>query len=140
MRSILHCLAVFLLVLCIASCAEEFVEKPEPLLDKETMVDVYYEIAMLNSIRTIVPGELQKYQLESMPYVYAKFEIDSVTLMENTAYYVSRTDEFTEIYDSVLARVRRNTAIADSLRKVGEGKIDSTKVLNRTTIKGQAED
>jgi len=128
MKPISRLICLSLLGCTVFSCAKKFVDKPEPLLSEETMIDIYYEIALLNSLRTITPAELQKAEIQTMPYIYRKFDIDSLTLTRNTNYYVSQPDVFSSIYDSVLTRVRRNSARVDTLRTRSEQQLDSSTV------------
>ncbi len=116
---------LFLISLLMSSCAQDFIRKPDPFLKQETMVDIYYELAVLNSLRTITPAEVQSSGIQSMPYIYEKFGIDSTVLMQNTEYYISRPDAYSAIYDSVLARVRREAARVDTLRTQKEQESDT---------------
>jgi hypothetical protein len=116
---------LFLFLLLLGSCAQDFIRKPDRFLKQETMVDIYYELAVLNSLRTITPAEMQSSGIQSMPYIYEKFGIDSTVLMQNTEYYISRPDVYAAIYDSVLARVRRNAARVDTLRTQREQQSDT---------------
>lgn len=135
MKSLVLRFLVLLLSVFVVACGRNFVEKPDPLLKQETMVDIYYEIALLNSLRTIAAPEIARADIQTMPYIYRKFGIDSLTLTRNTDYYVSRPEQYTAIYDSVLARIRRNTKIVDSLRKSTPATSDTTRILRQGGVR-----
>lgn len=127
-----------LLILCVLffSCAEKLLEKPENLISKDKMVDIVEDLTLIKAAKSTNGSVLERYDIETMNYIYDKYTIDSVGLAESNKYYASLPDEYAEIYTKVEERIKaerdrlkEERKIQDSIKKAER----QLKQKNRTT-------
>jgi hypothetical protein len=75
------------LLLSFASCKEDLVAKPDQLIAKDQMIDMY-DLAVLEGIKYQNPS-LDSNQINSATYIYKKYKIDSLQLAQSNVYYAS---------------------------------------------------
>lgn len=93
-------------------CNNAAVEKPDKLIDEETMGNILYDLSILEAIKTKNPGMTGSSTSE---YIYKKYKIDSVQFAQNNRYYASEIAKYKAIYDKVNARLEAEKKAADSL-------------------------
>src|SRR5574343_410249 len=92
---------ILLVVLLLSiSCKNEVLEKPKHAIDKETMVNILYDLAVLEAARSQAYASQVNYPT-AVEYVQNRYKIDSLTLAENTKYYASDIKGFKKMYDEV---------------------------------------
>lgn len=96
------------------------------------MVDIYYDLAIINAATNTNVSALMEYNLETMPYIYAKFKIDSTQLMQSNTYYASDPSKYEEIYTIVKERLESEQKI---LEDIAQKNADSLKNLREQKIK-----
>src|SRR5574343_776611 len=83
-------LLAFLLV--IISCTSA-IEKPKKLIEKDKMVDILYDIALLEAIKSQnVNGGISSKKANE--FLFQKYKIDSLQWEENNKYYASDIEEY----------------------------------------------
>lgn len=108
------------------SCNEEVIEKPENLIPKEQMTEIYYDLAIIAAAKKINPIHLEKYEFETMHYIYKKYGIDSIQFVKSDIYYASIPMEYEAMYKTIEERLEEEKSVfdaskerqSDSLRKV----------------------
>ena len=102
------------LFLVLVSCKENGVPKPKNLIDRNQMVDIIYDLAILESARSqsMVANSFPK----SNDFIKEKYKIDSLTFAQNTKYYASDVKEYKKMYEEVKQR------IIDQMPKTSEKK------------------
>ncbi len=130
-----------LLLLCVllwtASCKDKLVEEPENLIPEAKMTNIIYDLAMLNGAKAANASVLEKHKIKTMPYLYQKYQIDSVAFVESDLYYASMPEVYQRMYQNVLDRVEaKATALEDERKR----KSDSVKNTNKTKEKPKALD
>ncbi|MXN92135.1 DUF4296 domain-containing protein [Flavobacterium sp. Sd200] len=116
---------VFILFAVLAvACNENTAPKPDKLLDKNEMVDILYDITLLQSIKSYQPATLDSNNVNTHNYIYRKYNIDSLTFAQNHLYYASDIEGYEKIQKKVTDRINKNKeALAppakDSLAKKG---------------------
>ncbi|ALM08763.1 hypothetical protein SB49_13800 [Sediminicola sp. YIK13] len=135
---------LFIFCVFLVSCGEKVVEEPEQLISKEKMADILYDLAILTAAKNTSTDILVKNNIETMEYLYSKYDIDSVQFVDNNLYYASIPSEYVAIYkevDSRLESVQKGMdearrIKADSVRKARdkakENRIKPTKELRST--------
>lgn len=120
------------------ACNEQVVEKPEDLIARDKMVDILYDLSLLNAGKALDPDALKEKQLQSMDYIYRKYDIDSAQYASSDLYYASVPLEYEAIYralenrleeqrirveeeraqrsDSARQRTLKKTPVVDSLK------------------------
>ncbi|MEJ2162293.1 MAG: DUF4296 domain-containing protein, partial [Robiginitalea sp.] len=71
------------------------------------MVDILYDLALLNAIDNSHPQELVASDVRVMDFIFKKYEIDSVQYVQSNSYYASVPEEYRKIYEEVEARLTK---------------------------------
>lgn len=103
---------IFGFLLLLFSCNSSTVEKPSNLIAKDKMVDILYDISLLEAIKTqnINGGMTLKM---SNDYIYKKYKIDSVQFVKSNKYYASDIDEYKKMFEKIKARLNKETLKID---------------------------
>ena len=107
----------FILISLIFSCKEEVVKKPENLIEKEIMVDVMYDLALLEAIKYQSPNALQAHKINTDEYIYKKYKIDSAQFVQSNMYYASDYKEYKKMYDQINSRLVKNKSLLEEAIK-----------------------
>ena len=107
----------FILISLIFSCKEEFVKKPENLIEKDIMVDVMYDLALLEAIKYQSPNALQAHKINPDEYIYKKYKIDSAQFVQSNMYYASDYKEYKKMYDQINSRLVKNKSLLEEAIK-----------------------
>lgn len=92
----------FILVSFLAfACSNETVPKPDHLLKEGDMVNILYDISLLQAIKSYQGQALEEGKVDAKNYIYKKYSIDSLTFAQNQAYYASKL----ELYESIQAKL-----------------------------------
>jgi len=100
---------IVLLLLGIA-CSEKVIEKPEDLIPREKMIDIYFDLSLINSGKAIDPKTLENNQIEPMSYIYNKYAIDSAQFVSSDLYYAAIPLEYEAIYRTLESRLEEHKA------------------------------
>lgn len=101
-------LAFFLVVVILAGCQKELVKEPKRLIDKEKMVDIIYDLSLLDGIKVQDPTLIDSLKISPNQYVYKKYKIDSVQFAQSNIYYAADSKEYEKMYNQVKARLEKN--------------------------------
>ncbi|MGA0031190.1 MAG: DUF4296 domain-containing protein, partial [Flavobacteriaceae bacterium] len=99
------------------ACSTRMVEPPERLIEKEKFVDILYELAIYNGVKNKIIQDFNSAEFQIMPYLYSKYDFDSVQFFESNLYYASRGDLYVAMFDTVRVRIQRTEELLDSLRE-----------------------
>lgn len=121
------------------SCKNDGVKKPSKLIEEEKMIDILYDISIMDALKSSNPGVLEDNNIDSRNYIYKKYSIDSLQFFENTAYYASNFKKYKKMYETVEKRIEENKKVADSLLKIKQiednKKAEELRLLNKDSIK-----
>ncbi len=128
-------LLIAITFLCL-SCGKSAVKKPSNLISEDQMVDILYDIMLINSAKGINKKLLEKSIKNPKEYVYNKHNIDSIQFTESNAYYTYNSDTYKSIYDRLEqkltaekttheALLKAQKRIKDSIKKSKQAKIDT---------------
>lgn len=124
----------FIAFVVLISCNQNPVAKPDKLIDQATMTNILYDVAYLKAAQGYRHLDFEK--LNTDEYIYSKYEIDSATFAQNQKYYASNPIELKKMYDDVMARIKAEEKIADSLGQIEKKmKIKEINELNGTLTK-----
>lgn len=100
-------LLVFGLITLFFSCNSS-VEKPKNLIGKDKMIDILYDISLLEAIKSqnINGGITSKAASE---YIYKKYKIDSMQFVNSNKYYASNIEEYKKMFEEVKERLTKET-------------------------------
>ncbi len=93
------------LFLAVVSCVEKLVEKPENLISKEQMTDVYYDLVVLAAAKNTDNDILVENKIDAMNFIFTKYKIDSTQFVSSDLYYASTPIVYEEIYEGVESKL-----------------------------------
>ena len=104
----------FILISLIFSCKEEVVKKPENLIEKEIMIDVMYDLALLEAIKYQIPNALQAHKINPDEYIYKKYKIDNTQFVRSNMYYASDYKEYKKMYDQINSKLLKTKSLVEA--------------------------
>ncbi|MEO0573610.1 MAG: DUF4296 domain-containing protein [Bacteroidota bacterium] len=110
------------------SCKEKLIEPPEDLIPQAEMTEILYDLTLINGLRSINANALDKYSIETMPYLYEKYGIDSLQFIKSDEYYASVPVIYQAMYSTIKERLEDGVKESDRLR---EQKTDSLRSKNQ---------
>lgn len=97
------------------NCKSDTIEKPDNLVDEDKMVDVMYDLYLLNAIKSTNMNYLRENNITSANYVFEKHKIDSLQFSQSDLYYAADVEEYEKMYQRVTEKLQANKAAIDSL-------------------------
>ncbi|WP_297515813.1 DUF4296 domain-containing protein [Flavobacterium sp.] len=95
------------------SCKEDVLPPPKKKVDRETMINILYDLAVLEAARSQSFSTQVNYPT-AVVFVKEKYKIDSLTLAENTKYYASDLKDYKKMYEEVRKRLDQNRNMGSS--------------------------
>ena len=104
-------------MLIIFSCQDlVLIEKPENLIDELTMENIIYEAIMMDVMSTFKPKNKKFIGIVGSPYLFIKYNIDSIQLVRSNEYYTKNPKVMSKIYMKVLRRMERSKDSIDNIK------------------------
>jgi hypothetical protein len=133
-------LLLLTLLIGFISCKEEAVDKPDDLIAKDKMIDVMYDLSILDAIKYQNPTSLETYKINPSQYIYKKYKVDSAQFAQSNIYYASNYTDYKDMYDKLIQRIDEKKTVLDSLviredKKQAKIQADSIKRIKVTPIK-----
>lgn len=107
----------FLIFLVLMSCKEQVVAVPEKLIEEDKMIDIFYDLSLLEAMLNYNPSLMSRNNIDPYTYVYEKYGIDSLQFVANNKYYASDVKKYDKMYEKVKARMEQAKADHDTLMK-----------------------
>lgn len=120
-------IVIFLVFFTVLGCNNSGIEKPDNLISEDTMVDVLYDLSLLEGIRAVSYNSFKQRGINPSKYIYAKYKIDSLQFVKSDRYYASDIEVYSKIYDKVADRIDKRKKANDSLMKIEPEKIKPKK-------------
>lgn len=92
-------------------------EKPKRLLSEDEMVNILYDLSLLQAISSGNPAQLDSSRVDVKTYVFKKYSIDSLTLVQNQKYYAADMEKYQKLHKRVSERLVAEKTPLDSLAK-----------------------
>ncbi|UGS23428.1 DUF4296 domain-containing protein [Flavobacterium channae] len=114
--------------LLVLSCSKNPVPKPDNLLDEDVMVDIIYDISVLQATDGSMPNKLFENNIKMDQYIFEKYKIDSLTYRQNQNYYAADARKYKKIYKRVIERLEEEKIKLDGTNKdsIGDSKNSNT--------------
>ncbi len=96
---------IFLLFAILISCQKPAVSKPDNLIDEEVMVDIIYNISVLEAMKSQKAFVLEANKINPNTYIYKKYKIDSLQFANSDKFYASDIKKYKEIFEKVNKRM-----------------------------------
>jgi hypothetical protein len=120
----MHKLSIYIItILILGACTSNTIyKKPDDLISKKQMVNLLTDIYIANAASGIKNKNLEK-NIDYMPLIYEKYGIDSIRFQHSNTYYISRLDDYKEIFEKVEERIKimldtttKSQSIKDSIK------------------------
>jgi hypothetical protein len=106
-------ISLFALVTLFFSCNKDLVEKPDNLIDKKVMGDIYYDMTILEALKYQNPNSLYTHGINPKTYIFKKYKIDSLQFAKSNAYYAADYREYKKMYDDLNERLNKEKKALD---------------------------
>lgn len=103
MRKLVVVFTVFLVLSC-----SKGIEKPNNLIDEDDMVDMIYDISLLDAMKSQGVTTATSYPTMTQ-FLKNKYKVDSLTFAQSAQYYASDQKKYKEIYEEVKERLEEQT-------------------------------
>lgn len=113
------------ILVCLVSCSEKLLEKPENLIARDKMVEVLKDLAIVNAAKTTNAEKLRDKDIDPMAYIFKKYGIDSIQFVESDKYYASLPIQYESIYKEVESRLDKEQQVLKDAKQLR----DSLKLL-----------
>ena len=110
---------LFLLLVSVAfaSCKKNTVAKPAKLIEQGVMVDIIYDLTILEAVKYENAASLEANNIIPKEYIYKKYSIDSLQFAQNNQYYASDIENYKKIYDQVKQKMEKKKASLEPKKK-----------------------
>jgi hypothetical protein len=114
---------LFLVVLTfLVSCKEEVLQKPERLIEKDVMLDIMYDLSVLEAIKYQNPVSLDTFKINPRDFILKKYKVDSLQFAKSNVYYASDYEDYKLMFEQITKRLETTKKSADSLVTVEKKK------------------
>ena len=108
----------FIIVLFVlAGCKKELVKEPKRLIERDKMVNIMYDLSLLEAMKIENPTLMDSIKYTSNQYIYKKYKIDSVQFAQSNIYYAADYKEYEKMYNQIKARLDNEKNKVNSLIK-----------------------
>ena len=97
-------LILIITLLFVFACKEKAVPKPDHFIEKQKMIEIMYDMAVLEAIKSQNPNNIP--YPTPVELLKNKYNIDSLTFANNDKYYASDIKEYQKMNQSVLDRIQ----------------------------------
>ena len=118
----------------LVSCKEEVVPKPERLIAKDVIVNIMYDLTILEAIKNQNPASLDTFRINSRAYIFKKYKIDSIQYAKSNIYYASDINEYKSMFEQISKKLESRTQSIDSLIKKQKKKKPVKKVQQKASV------
>ena len=104
---------IFFIVIILLSCDNNLqkTSMPEKLISEEKMVDVIYEMTLINVSKGVNRRMLERNGVIPEKYIFEKYSIDSLQFALSNEFYSNDLDKYLEIYNRVKEKLLQNKQI-----------------------------
>ena len=96
---------LFFCITTFLGCQNAPIEKPDNLIDQDKMVDIMFDINVLEAMKSQTTLVLEANKINPNTYIYKKYNIDSLQFAKSDKYYASDVKKYKEIFDAVNKRI-----------------------------------
>ena len=126
---------IFFLVVSILffiSCENLEVKKPSNLISEDQMVEILYDMVLINSAKGVNKKLLQKNINNPETYIFKKHNIDSLQFAESNAYYTFKNEVYKSIYEKLELKLINQKTKLEALLKEKNSIKDSIREQKKT--------
>ena len=120
-------LLLSILIFISACSSKNEIPKPAKPIDKAVMENIFYDLVLLQALKSYNPEKLTKNNINSKTYIYQKYKIDSLQFVENNKYFASDIQAYKIMFENVSNRLQKEKALIDTIVNK-ESKIKAKKI------------
>ncbi|MBP4140863.1 DUF4296 domain-containing protein [Flavobacterium sp. P4023] len=109
------------------SCKDDAVKKPKRLIKKEVMVDIMYDISLLDAIKYQNPTSIDSLKINPRDFIFKKYKVDSLQFATSNVYYSTDYEGYKVMFDEVAKRINKEKKSAEDIVKAEQKKLKNTK-------------
>ncbi|KAF2335711.1 DUF4296 domain-containing protein [Flavobacterium daemonense] len=113
---------IILVLFLSVSCKKELVKEPKGLIDRGKMVDIMYDLSLLEAIKYQNPLSLDSVESDPKKFIFKKYKVDSLQFAQSNIYYAADYETYKDMFDELGKRLAVQQRAADSLVKIDEKK------------------
>lgn len=114
----------FALLVSFVGCRkEETVKTPKKLIDKAVMVNVFYDLALLEASKYQMMSKTEHQKISPKEFIFKKYKIDSAQFSQSNIYYASSIEEYKAMFEQVQKRLQTNSDKMDTIIKQKQKKL-----------------
>ncbi|WP_431243222.1 DUF4296 domain-containing protein [Flavobacterium sp. P21] len=126
---------IILVLFLSVSCKKEIVKEPKGLIEREKMIDIMYDLSLLEAMKYQNPLSLDSVESDPKKFIFKKYKVDSLQFAQSNIYYASDYETYKELYDELGKRLQVKERATDSILQIEEKK--RQKRLKRKQMKNQ---
>ena len=131
-------MSFFILLIVLVGCKKELVKEPKRLIEREKMVNIMYDLSLLEAMKVENSALMDSFKNNSNQYIYKKYKIDSVQFAQSNIYYATDYKEYEKMYNQIKARLDKEKTQVNSLMKA-EAKKEMLKAKKQKKLKTKKE-
>lgn len=114
----------FALLVSFVGCRkEETVKTPKKLIDKAVMVNVFYDLTLLEASKYQMMSKTEYQKISPKEFIFKKYKIDSAQFSQSNIYYASSIEEYKAMFEQVQKRLQTNSDKMDTIIKQKQKKL-----------------
>ena len=94
----------------LVSCSEKAMEKPDNLIEKDVMINILYDVAVLQATENVNAAVFSQKGIQPGTYIYQKYSIDSITFAQSNRYYATNPHQYKKMFGEVYRRIEQQQA------------------------------
>ncbi len=107
---------LFAVLIIISGCGNSFVEKPDNLIDDDTMIEIFYDLAILDAAKnSSYENGISTFQAND--FIYKKYKIDSLQFAKSNKYWASDVSKYKRMYKIVKEKLEEKKAELEVISK-----------------------
>ncbi|WP_426483708.1 DUF4296 domain-containing protein [Flavobacterium sp. 2] len=113
---------IILVLFLSVSCKKELVKEPKGLIEKGKMVDIMYDLSLLEAIKYQNPLSLDSVESDPKKFIFKKYKVDSLQFAQSNIYYAADYETYKDMFDELGKRLAVQERATDSLLRIEEKK------------------
>ncbi|MEW5676819.1 DUF4296 domain-containing protein [Flavobacterium enshiense] len=98
---------IFFGLVLMVSCGDTAMEKPDNLIEKDVMIAILYDIAVLQATENTNAALFQQNGIQPGAFIYKKYNIDSLTFAQSNRYYATDPQQYKEMFGMVYHQIEQ---------------------------------
>ncbi|MDG2371445.1 MAG: DUF4296 domain-containing protein [Flavobacteriaceae bacterium] len=119
---------------CLNSCQTDLVKKPKDLIPQNKMESIIQDMILMKSISRNYQTLILEKKWFGDKYIYEKYKIDCLQLMENQKYYAKSPKIYLEMHKNIKSNMERLIDSIDVLSKEQAKKIKEQKLKKKESL------